>query len=99
MRGLGDAYVKEEFRRHRTAEARFLGNFFREWNGYLHSVAGLGSGASAPAADLGHHLDATTLASMSEEQRAQLDLLRSETTAAVAASAGDIGSGGGGSRA
>lgn len=39
MRSLGDAYVKDEFRRHRTgASAAQLGRFFGEWNAYVEGL-------------------------------------------------------------
>ena len=31
MRDLGDAYVREEFKRHKTATPQHLNAFFREW--------------------------------------------------------------------
>ncbi len=31
LRALGDLYVKEEFRKHKTAEANFIGPFMNEW--------------------------------------------------------------------
>ena len=34
-RSLGDAYVKEEFRRHRGAEPQFLVPFELQWKDYL----------------------------------------------------------------
>lgn len=34
-RSLGDAYVKEEFRRHRGAEPQFLVPFELQWRDYL----------------------------------------------------------------
>jgi len=35
QRALGDAYVKEEFRRHRRADAKFVGPFLEEWDKYV----------------------------------------------------------------
>ena len=31
---LGDAYLRDEFRRHAEAKSEFMTSFFREWNGY-----------------------------------------------------------------
>jgi len=38
MRGLGDTYVKAEFRLHRSAKPQFLGSFFKAWDGYAESL-------------------------------------------------------------
>ena len=54
MRALGDRYVKDEFRQHRSANAEFLPRFFGEWEKYathLQQKAGNADGYGKPAGD------------------------------------------------
>ena len=37
-RALGDSYVKDEFRRHKTAKPEFLKQFFAEWDLYVRTI-------------------------------------------------------------
>ncbi len=37
-RALGDSYVREEFRRHKTAKPEFLKQFFAEWDLYVRTI-------------------------------------------------------------
>jgi len=89
MRQLGDAYVKSEFRLHRTAKPEQAVDFFREWSTYLEHVeqtgrknqatdAGLLDSADSIANQFGRDVDDDTRASFSEEQLAQLQKLREE---------------------
>lgn len=73
MRSLGDAYVREEFRKHRAAKDSFLAPFFREWDGYL---AQLQAGPAAVGRDLGPD----QAAALTQEQREQLARLHEEAT-------------------
>jgi hypothetical protein len=81
MRSLGDAYVREEFRRHRSAKPQFLGGFFREWEAYVASLR------AGPVLELqpGRNLSPDVIATMSDDQQAQLARLRQEVVASVAA--------------
>ena len=80
MRALGDSYVREEFRRHRTASATFLQPFFTEWQAYAGALrsgsasGGLGDGG----ASVGRDLAPEQAASLSKEQQEQLARLREE---------------------
>ena len=87
MRALGNAYVREEFRRHRAAQARFLVPFFVEWERYLADLRARAPVAGA-AAIAGADLPAASAAALSDEQRIMLESLRREATAAGAAALG-----------
>uniref|UniRef100_A0A0V0J5T3 Succinate dehydrogenase assembly factor 3 n=1 Tax=Schistocephalus solidus TaxID=70667 RepID=A0A0V0J5T3_SCHSO len=39
MRLVGDKYVREEFRKHKTAEKQFVGPFMIEWSRYAATLA------------------------------------------------------------
>ncbi|BHF64335.1 acetate non-utilizing protein 9 [Sparganum proliferum] len=39
MRLVGDKYVKEEFRKHKTADKQFIGPFMIEWSRYASTLA------------------------------------------------------------
>ena len=69
QQALGDAYVKAEFRLHKDAEPAFVKMFMAEWTSYRDHVANSRNWPSAPLAD-------SALASMSAEQREQLDALK-----------------------
>jgi hypothetical protein len=74
MRGLGDKYAKDEFRKHQAAKPEFLVPFFREWDKY---VAQLNQQTSVTG--FGASLDVDSL---TDEQRVMLAKLAQETTAA-----------------
>lgn len=38
MRVLGDAYVRQEFKRHKAAEEKFVNLFMQEWRNYLNEL-------------------------------------------------------------
>jgi Complex1_LYR-like len=79
LKRLGDAYVRDEFQRHKAAKPKFLANFFREWEKYLHTLE-----AQNPALGqtIGADLTPDAVAAMSDEQKAQLSKLRNRTVAA-----------------
>ncbi len=77
MRHLGDAYVREEFRKHKAAKDKFLGPFFREWDKYLVSL----TSQSALLGPAGADLPADALSALTDEQREQLARLRREVEA------------------
>jgi hypothetical protein len=83
FRALGDAYVRDEFRRHRKAKDSFLGPFAAEWQRYL---------ADLHRNSVGKDLPSEHAAALNEEQKAQLAKLRDQAfadpKAAAAASAG-----------
>jgi hypothetical protein len=75
---------RDEFKRHKKADAKFLVSFFGEWEGYLRtlqtqSVAGGGGGGGA-GSGLGRELSGEERAQLTDEQRVQLDKLRKEAT-------------------
>ena len=73
MRALGDRYVKDEFRQHRSANAEFLPRFFGEWEKYAtHLQQGRQRGRVWKAHWRGG-------ANMTEEQKAMLAKLAEET--------------------
>ena len=74
MRALGDRYVKDEFRQHRSANAEFLPRFFGEWEKYathLQQKAGNADGYGKPIGE--------AVRNMTEEQKAMLAKLAEET--------------------
>lgn len=87
MRRLGDAYVREEFARHKAAPARFLGPFFAEWERYA-AAAEASDAAGSAAVVAGADLPADAAQALSTEQRETLEKLRQEAQQAGAAQAG-----------
>ena len=77
MRDLGDAYVREEFKRHKSAQPDHLNAFFREWLRYLSHMNTQGQGG------YGADLDEEWTRSLSAEQRGQLQQLKIETQRAA----------------
>ena len=73
-RKIGDAYVKDEFRRHTEAEADFLPTFLAKWEEYGDNL----EESSIEGADknLGKGLSLSEKESLSAEQREQLSNLR-----------------------
>ncbi|XP_070778226.1 succinate dehydrogenase assembly factor 3, mitochondrial [Enoplosus armatus] len=83
LRALGDQYVKDEFRRHKSASPEEVKNFMTEWENYkdtlqtqvLESAAeGLGS------VKFGANLSDGKLGNFQEEQMGQLYELMLEST-------------------
>lgn len=79
LRFVGDGYVREEFRKHRKAEAKFVGPFMRSWSEYLSTLEEQRAQALEGAV-LGRDLAATELDALTESQRKQLSLLKREST-------------------
>ena len=77
MRDLGDSYVREEFKRHKSAQPQHLNAFFREWLGYLTQMNSQGQGS------YGAHLPEEYLSTLSTEQKQMIDQLRKETQRAA----------------
>lgn len=97
MRIVGDAYVREEFRKHKSAAASFLPSFLSEWSGYASQLESRSAGGS-----LGAALAPEQLAALSPEQKEQLRRLEEAAFAspvrdavAAAAAARKSGRGGG----
>ena len=86
-RDLGDQYVRDEFRRHRTTKADFLQQFFAEWNAYLDALR---AQASSDALALGAHLNDEQQRAFNADQKQQLAKLRDETTKAQANLSADM---------
>ncbi|KAM3928698.1 succinate dehydrogenase assembly factor 3, mitochondrial isoform 1-T2 [Leptodactylus fuscus] len=83
LRALGDQYVKDEFRRHKSvghAEAKL---FMKEWEGYaamLWEQARQGIQHSQPKSEYGAHITEEKLDWFNEEQIGQLHELMQEAT-------------------
>jgi len=77
LKGFGDEYVRDEFRRHKNAEGQFVPIFMNEWTNYAATLAGqLGKKTSYKV--LGVPLASERFSEMSDEQVAQLFELFSE---------------------
>lgn len=74
MRVLGDRYVKDEFRKHRTAPSEFLPRFFEEWEKYEEHLDRQMPQSGSIGKPLGEAVRA-----MTDEQRAMLAKLAEET--------------------
>lgn len=74
LKGLGDTYARDEFRRHKNAKPEFMKGFFHEWNSYLKQLQDLPPTSST----VGKDLDPAIVATMTDEQRAQLAALKEE---------------------
>lgn len=64
----------EEFKKHKKADAKFLGSFFAEWTSYVEQI----EKQSVAEGNIGISLDPALADALSEEQRAQLSKLREE---------------------
>ena len=84
MRIVGDAYVKEEFRKHRTATPAFLPAFFAEWNAY---AAQLEAQKGAGHRRVGAHLSPDLIAALTPDQFKQLQQLQGAARTSVASAA------------
>ena len=69
MRQLGDAYVRDEFRKHSTAKPDFVPAFMMEWSTYLQQLE---------AGSIGRDMTEEEAAALNEEQGIQLKTLRQE---------------------
>jgi hypothetical protein len=74
MRGLGDAYVKSEFRLHKTAKLSFLPSFFKAWNEYADGLKQQSSqtGFGSPLGE--------KVATLTDDQKKMLEQLAAEAT-------------------
>ena len=84
MRQLGDAYVKDEFRKHRAAAPSFLPSFFAEWTSYAHAL----DGKVAPDSATNTHVGAPMpdlLAALSPQQLQSMVNMREEVEGEAAA--------------
>merc|ERR1712216_51073 len=76
MRQLGDTYVREEFKQHKTANAQQTQVFMEQWRDYARQIeAGVAVGMEN---DVGSDLDESELHAFNDEQKAQLDKLREQ---------------------
>jgi len=64
---------REEFKRHKSAEERFLTSFFSEWENYATTLA-----KQKSVEKLGENLDEGIVETMSKEQKQQLAKLLQE---------------------
>lgn len=72
MRSLGDTYVKNEFRLHREAKPAFVTTFLKEWDLYVAQLR------MQRGDQIGSDLPTESMESLSDEQKEQLKILRSE---------------------
>ena len=75
LRELGDRYVKDEFRKHAAADARWLRGFAASWEEY---AATLEQQSAAAAEGIGRALAPEQLRGLTDEQKNQLAALRYE---------------------
>jgi hypothetical protein len=66
---------REEFKRHKKADPKWLGSFFREWESYLKTIE---SQSAAAEAGVGRNLGPEEVAALNEEQQLQLAQLQKE---------------------
>lgn len=77
MRDLGDSYVREEFKRHKSAQPQHLNAFFREWLHYLTQMNQQGQGG------YGANLPDEYITTLSAEQKQSIEQLKKETQRAA----------------
>jgi hypothetical protein len=70
LRNMGNAYVKAEFRLHKSAKPEFVNTFMTQWNDYYVQLSQQGM------AGYGKDMDTS---SMSPEQLQKLEELKNET--------------------
>nr|XP_057903120.1 succinate dehydrogenase assembly factor 3, mitochondrial [Doryrhamphus excisus] len=83
LRALGDQYVKEEFRRHKTASPQQADNFMTEWQNYkdiLQSQILESSGDQRTSPRFGIDMAEEKLSDFQDEQIGQLYELLLEST-------------------
>ena len=71
MRFLGDAYVRDEFKKHKSANPQFLKQFFNEWEQYVTMFE-----QSKDQKSLGKDIDPSLVDMMTDEQKVQLHALK-----------------------
>eukprot|EP00455_Lapot_gusevi_P035276 TRINITY_DN3906_c0_g2_i1.p1 TRINITY_DN3906_c0_g2~~TRINITY_DN3906_c0_g2_i1.p1 ORF type:complete len:120 (+),score=24.46 TRINITY_DN3906_c0_g2_i1:81-440(+) len=73
-RSLGDSYVRDEFKRHKTAKPNFLGQFYNEWEFYVENLR--------QQADInetiGRDMSSDQLKVLNDDQKQQLSKLKQE---------------------
>ncbi|GLD93458.1 hypothetical protein PINS_up002050 [Pythium insidiosum] len=69
MRVLGDAYVRDEFRRHKDAAAKFVPLFLQEWEQYANML-------SQKHDQFGRDLAESDRVLLNDEQREKLQSLK-----------------------
>ncbi|XP_043994279.1 succinate dehydrogenase assembly factor 3, mitochondrial [Gambusia affinis] len=83
LRALGDQYVKEEFRRHKSAAPEEVKSFMTEWENYKNTLQAQvleSAGRQRGAVTFGADLPEETLGQFQEEQIGQLYELMLEST-------------------
>lgn len=83
LRALGDQYVKDEFRRHKTAAPEEVKSFMAEWENYrdtLQTQVLQSAGQRHSSVKFGADLSEQKLSSFQEEQIGQLYELMLEST-------------------
>ncbi|XP_005804537.1 succinate dehydrogenase assembly factor 3, mitochondrial [Xiphophorus maculatus] len=83
LRALGDQYVKEEFRRHKSAAAEEVKSFLSEWENYKNTLQAQvleSAGRQRGAVTFGADLPEETLGQFQDEQIGQLYELMLEST-------------------
>ncbi|KAJ3209067.1 acetate non-utilizing protein 9 [Dinochytrium kinnereticum] len=84
LRLLGNKYIKDEWDRHRKADAPFVTMFIREWQLYREMLAGqvvdsvVMANPSEPKVDFGKHLNKDQLDALRDDQIGQLFALKTE---------------------
>ena len=86
LRELGDRYVRDEFRKHAKADAKWLRGFAASWEEY---AATLERQSAASAEGIGRALAPEQLRGLTDEQKNQLAALRYEAERAFAPPAED----------
>ncbi|XP_008419455.1 succinate dehydrogenase assembly factor 3, mitochondrial [Poecilia reticulata] len=83
LRALGDQYVKEEFRRHKSAAPDEVKSFLTEWENYKNTLQAQvleSAGRQRGAVTFGADLPEETLSQFQDEQIGQLYELMLEST-------------------
>jgi hypothetical protein len=75
MRMLGDDYVRNEFKQHKTAKPEQLKMFFTAWDNYLTLMR-------KQEGTFGRDLDEGTKSALNDEQRKKLNDLKNEAGSA-----------------
>ena len=76
LRKLGNDYVRNEFKAHKSAKEEHLVPFFREWDAYLETL-------SIRSGTFGADMDRGEIVNMSDDQKKRLSDLKEEADAVV----------------
>lgn len=85
MRDMGDTYVRDEFKRHKTATPQFLQPFFEQWLQYLADLKQMSQQQQGDAQGqqqqvrIGRDLTPSEQQALSDEQSKQLSELQRES--------------------